>query len=462
MAENPEPHASSFRDPSGYIFRQNNVIYRAILKPYFDTYQKINEANLYQILFDEALLIRHTEREKSPEKIILQPEKIDFISYPYEWSFSQWKEAALLTLRIQRRLLDFNFSLKDASAFNVQFHLGKPIFIDTLSLEPYVEGAPWIAYRQFCEHFLAPLALMALTDIRLSQLFRTSLQGIPLDLARTLLPWRSRLNPHLLAHLHLHATNQKRWANSAVDAAELPSSKISRTSLLGILESLESAITSLHWQPKGTEWGDYYDQTNYTDHALEAKRQLVSTLLDQVEPAPKMVWDCGANNGYFSRIASERGIFTVAWDIDPAAVEQNYRNVRGQGETHLLPLLQDLTNPSFDCGWNAQERQSLRSRGPADTVFALALIHHLAISNNVPLPQISAFFANLTPWLLIEFVPKEDSQVKRLLAHRQDIFPSYHEAGFEDAFREHWEEMGKVPIQGTSRTLYLLRQRAPQ
>ena len=230
---------------------------------------------------------------------------------------------------------------------------------------------------------------------------------------------------------------------------------LSRKSLLGILDSLEMAIQSLHWQPTGTEWGDYYDNTNYSDAALVAKQELIGQLLDQITPTPGTVWDCGGNTGHFSRVASDRGIFTLSLDIDPAAVEQNYRQMRKKNETRLLPLVQDLTNPSNDCGWDQAERASLLNRRSADVAFALALVHHLVIGNNVPLVKVSEFFTQISPWLIIEFVPKEDSQVMRLLAHRKDIFPDYDEQCFENAFSKHWQQVNKVLIPGTKRILYL-------
>ena len=448
-------HPSSFRDPSGHIFLSGNQLFRHIDSVYVPVYDSCSESGLFADLFEKQLLIPHEEVERSDSHVVIQPERITFMSYPYEWCFSQWKDAALRTLQIQKIALNYHFCLKDASVFNVQFHNGKPIFIDTLSFEPYVEGTAWVAYRQFCEHFLAPLALMALKDIRLGTLFRTWMQGIPLDLATSLLPWRTRLNPNLFAHLYLHASSQKNLENRPGDAPARGETRISRQSLLGILESLEMAINSLHWKPTGTEWGNYYDNTNYSDAALVAKRELVGQFLDQITPTPATVWDCGGNTGHFSRVASDRGIFTLSLDIDPAAVEQNYRQMREKNETSLYPLVQDLTNPSNNCGWDLTERTSLIGRGPADVALALALIHHLAIGNNVPLEQISKFFTQFAPWLIIEFVPKEDSQVKRLLAHRQDIFPGYNEKGFESAFCEDWKLVSKVPIAGTVRSLYL-------
>ena len=349
-------------------------------------------------------------------------------------------------------------ALKDSSAYNIQFDLtsGKPVLIDTLSFETHQEGMPWVAYRQFCQHFLAPLAVMAYRDIRLSQLLRVYIDGLPLDLASSLLPRKTRFNFGLLTHLHLHASAQKRYAGQAVDTAG-SSRQMSQTSLLGLIDSLTNTIKKLTWQSVDTDWGDYYEDTNYSDAAMGQKEALVADFVGRA--APQMVWDLGANTGRFSRIASHKGITTLAFDIDPAAVEKNYLQIKAQKETHLLPLTLDLTNPSAGMGWANRERNSLAERANADLILALALVHHLAISNNVPLEMIAAYFSELAPWLVIEFVPKTDSQVQRLLVSREDIFENYTQAGFEQAFGAKYHLRATEAIQGSERQLYLMERK---
>ncbi len=222
-----------------------------------------------------------------------------------------------------------------------------------------------------------------------------------------------------------------------------------------MLDSLGSTVKGLRWEPSGTEWADYYSETNYTDAALVEKERLVGAFLDRV--APRTAWDLGANTGRFSRLASARGAMTVAFDIDPGAVERSYREAARREESGLLPLVLDLTNPSPGLGWANRERITIRDRGPADVVLALALVHHLAIGNNVPLPWVAELLADLARSLIIEFVPKSDSQVSRLLVVREDIFPGYTREGFEAAFVAHFSTEAVEPIPGTERTLYLLR-----
>ncbi|MFN2152160.1 MAG: SAM-dependent methyltransferase, partial [Anaerolineales bacterium] len=232
---------------------------------------------------------------------------------------------------------------------------------------------------------------------------------------------------------------------------------MSRQSMLGLIESLQATVKKLEWKVGGTEWGNYYDITNYSEAAFEHKKEIVAGWIERVKPA--LVWDLGANNGEFSRIASAAGIYTISSDIDPAAVEQNYRRVRQEKEENLLPLVLDLTNPSPALGWANREREAFDQRGPADIIFALALVHHLAISNNVPLLRVAEYFAGLGRWLVVEFVPKSDSQVKKLLRSREDIFGQYTKDGFEQAFGAYYWLREAIPVRDSERILYLYQKR---
>jgi ribosomal protein L11 methylase PrmA len=458
----PAPVAGSFRDPSGFVYRREGRLFRQINPVYAPIFERVMQSGLYAALVDAGQLIAHQPADLSfaatPQAAtVIQPDIIPFVSYPYEWSFSQLKQAALLTLDIQAQALKFALALKDSSAYNIQFIGARPVLIDTLSFEPYVEGQPWVAYRQFCQHFLAPLALMSKVDVRLQQLLRVYVDGVPLDLASRLLPGSTRFNFGLMSHVVLHAKSQQRYAQADV---KTHTGQMGRTSLLGLIDNLRSTVNALQWKPAGTEWGEYYEHTNYTSAALQEKQQLVAELLDRVSPAPRQVWDLGANTGVFSRLASQRGWYTVALDIDPAAVEIDYQTARAADEKNLLPLLMDLTNPSAGLGWALNERQSLIERGPIDVALALALIHHLAISSNLPFAHIAQFLANICDWLIIEFVPKSDSQVQRLLTSRVDIFSQYQPDIFEQVFAERFEILAQSPIPQTERTLYLMRRRA--
>ncbi len=452
---------ASFRDPSGFLFTRQGVLYRQVNRAYADEYTRLMESGLYGKLVKAGLLVPHTESDTRPadEKRafkVLCPERVPFISYPYEWSFGQLKDAALATLSIQKRALKLGMSLKDASAYNLQFHRGKPVLIDTLSFETYKEGEPWVAYRQFCQHFLAPLALMTYRDVRLSQLLRVYIDGVPLDLASQLLPGRTRWNFGLSTHIHLHASAQKRYADVAVTEAR-GRRKMSKDALFSLIESLRATVRKLVWKPAGTEWADYYAANNYTDFAFEHKKVLVGDWLSKI--APKTIWDLGANAGVFSRVAAETGAYVISSDIDPAAVEVNYRQVKESNEQNLLPLVLDLTNPSPAIGWQNRERDSFLQRGPVEAVLALALVHHLAISNNVPLERVAEFFAGCGEWLIVEFVPKSDSQVQKLLRSRVDIFSEYTRPGFESAFGQWYTIQSSSAVRDSERWLYLMKRK---
>ncbi len=446
---------SSFRDPSGFLFYRGGSLFRQVNKVYREDFELMINSGLYKKLVGKRLLISYSGADIppfEPEKAykVIQPEIIPFISYPYEWSFSQLKDAALAILEIQKTAFEFGMSLKDCSAYNIQFYNGRPILIDTLSLQKYQAGEPWVAYRQFCQHFLAPLALMSLKDIRFNQLLRIYLDGIPLDFAKKMLPFKISLFPHI----HLHASVQSYFQDKQVKTSAY---KVSNVSFRGLVDSLESAVSKLRWSAKGTEWGDYYDNTSYSSEAFEDKKAVVGNFLEKIKP--RNCWDLGANQGVFSRIAADKGINVVSFDSDPAAVENNYLECVKRGAGNILPLLIDLANPSPSIGWQNRERDSFIERGPADVVLALALIHHLAISHNLPLGKIAEFLSGICEFLIVEFVPKDDPQIKRLLATRKDIFDDYSRESFEREFSKLFALENSARLRDSGRNIYLMRKK---
>ena len=461
MTNESEALPSSFRDPSGFLFEREGTLCRQVNLIYRDHYDQLLSSGLYKTLTEKGLLVRHDEADippPDPQRAykIIKPQVVSFISYPYEWCFTQLKEAALAVLKIQKTAFEHKMSLKDASAFNIQFVDGRPLLVDTLSFEK-LQMRPWVAYRQFCQHFLNPLLLIAYKDFHLNQLSRVFIDGIPMSLASRLLPFRTRLRPGLASHVHLHALSQKYFSRREIRVRER---RVRPVSLAGLVESLESQVRNLTLRLKKTEWAEYYQETNYTPEEFERKKNIVQEFLDVMQP--DTVWDLGANIGIFSRLASRRGIPTVAFDADFIAVELNHRECLGKNEKNLLPLVMDLTNPTPAIGWENRERKSLLERGPVDAAFALALLHHLAISNNLPLPKIAEFLSRICRWLAIEFVPKSDSQVRRLLSTREDIFDRYSRSDFEEQFRRFFLTVRIAPVEGTGRILYLMKNRGSQ
>lgn len=458
----------SYRDPSGFVFRRDGVLHRQVNAVFADDWAAFQSSGLHAALVSEDILVadRPAPIHLAPEPgavAVIRPDEIGFISHPFEWSFSQLKDAALLTLRAQSMASERGMTLRDASAYNVQFRDGRPVLIDTLSFERAREGEPWKPYRQFCENFLAPLALMAHRDGRLGQLLRTWIDGIPLDLASELLPRGTRFSPGLAAHIHLHARAQRRHAGSvggAVTAGTPRAVTMSEGRRLALLDHVRRTVEGLHLPARGTEWADYADQTSYSAAGTASKEAIVRRLLEAVAAEGGLrAWDVGANTGRYSAIAAGAGFEVLALDGDWAAVERHYLALRAAGEGRIMPLLADIADPSPAIGWANAERASLLARANADVVVALALVHHLAIGRNVPLPMVAELLARLAANLVVEWVPKEDPMVQRLLATREDIFPGYSLDGFRAAFGRHFEIVEEAPIEDSRRVIFRMRAR---
>jgi hypothetical protein len=452
--ENREP--SSFRDPSGMVFEKEGRIYRRINAVYMPCYERLMNSGLYTELTKDGYLIAHKEIEfQDCGAKIIQPEEIPFISYPYEWCFEQYRDAALLTLQIQRLAMRHDMLLKDASAYNVQFKNGKTVFIDTLSFEMYDEG-PWPAYGQFCRHFFAPLLLMSCVDTRLGKMTQNYIDGIPIDLAALLLHGKGGFAAW--QHIRLHAASIKRFSGSeTVYKNNGNTPKITKKMLEAIIDGLIRSVEKMKIREESTEWGDYYQATNYTSGAAEQKAEIVDEFLRKIAPF-KTVWDMGANDGRYSRLALKYDADVAAFDIDHKAVSHNYLTARKNGES-LLPLLLDINAPSPAIGFANAERKTITGRRLPDLTLMLALIHHMVISNNLPLEMIASYIASFTSFLIIEFVPKSDSQVQRLLKTRIDIFNDYTQDHFETAFSAYFTMLGCRHIENTERTLYLFQKR---
>jgi len=392
----------SFRDPSGFIFVEDGIVYRQINQEYFDNYTSLMTSGLYDKLIAKKMIVPHIEIKRSSDKIIIQPTKIDFISYPYEWSFSQYKDAALLTLNIQKLALEHNMTLKDASAFNIQFAGSTPIFIDTLSFEKHREGSPWKAYGQFCRHFLAPLLLMSKVDLSLNKLVLSNIDGVSLSLATKLLPISTIVNPLIFIHLYLHAKMENKLVQS-----DGKKTKISKYALLGIIDQLQSIIKNLELKTNKTEWSDYYsdDGNNYTDSSFSFKKEMITAWAHEINP--KRAIDIGANTGVFSELfSSNNECFILSCDIDTLAVEKNY--LRHKNIHNLLPLIVDISNPVPAIGYHNLERESFLTRViqfKSEVVLALAVIHHLRITAGISLAMLAELFAKISnDYLIIEFV----------------------------------------------------------
>lgn len=455
-------HESSFRDNCGYIFVKDGVVYRRINIIYKDAYDKLMNSGLYQKLVEENLLIKHeiVEIQDFWDKnsyLTIKPEQLNFISFPYEWCFSQLKDAALATLKIAKIALEYGMVLRDASAFNIQFVNNKPVLIDSLSFGINY-NKPWVAYGQFCRHFLAPLLLAKYVDLRLIKYFSNEIDGFPLDLTSKLLPYKTKFNFSTFIHIHLHSKTITKY-NDKKTIGKKKDYNLSVNSLNALYSSLFNKIFSLKTSSKkNTEWASYYDDFSYNNNAFINKKQKVQEFLIKSKQYSEYLVDLGANDGEFSRIGLNEGFFVISSDIDYGACEINYQKTKINNEQNIIPLLTDLSNPTPAIGFNNTERNSFINRisEKQPVILALALIHHLSISNNLPFNKTASFFASLGKALIIEFVPKFDSQTQKLLVSREDIFDYYSKENFEKVYSQYFNIQEYYDIPETDRTLYLM------
>ena len=451
-------NTSSFRDPSGYVFIEDNKVKRVINPIYFEQYKSLTDSGFYKTLFDKKYLIPHQEVSKSDSKISIEASKIPFITYPYEWSFLQYKHAALLTLKIQKLCLENNFILKDASAFNITFHEGKPIFIDTLSFDFYKENNPWLAYKQFIMHFLGPLVLTKYFGQDHLKTLSQNLEGISLQKLSQLLPFKSYFSPTIFTNVHLLAKYDKKYESDK----KTVNNNLSKVSQVKLLDGLYDFIANLSVNEK-TEWDHYYNQINYNDVAYQFKKEVVKDWFLSIKG--ESLIDIGGNDGTFSRELKNVAKLIIVADVDPNAVEQNYKQVLKIKEKMILPIVANVLNPSANYGFNNEERFSFIDRVEdlhLDGCLALAVIHHITLSGNIPFSLSAKFFSKMAPNLLIEFPKRSDSWVQFLLDSKREFknhFDFYNEENFEKEYSVYFEILNKQKIASSERILYSLKRR---
>lgn len=454
---------SSFRDPDSQVFTEDGRIFRLIRQGAVPDYRHLMDSGLYRVLMAKGLLVPHEDVSttfphvrETQDDVVITPQGVPFISYPYEWSFSALKAAALATLDIQKLCLDHGMTLQDATAFNIQFCQGRWLLIDTGSFRIQKEFHAWGAYRQFCQHFLAPLLLMAHVDARLLSLFSHYLDGIPLDLASRLLPISAKLQPGVFMHIVMHSRyTLKDFDLSAVKAQQRP---ISKAAAYGLIDQLRGMVAGLELVRKETVWTNYENTHTYNQQEFEDKEGFIRAALTQV--SPDTVWDLGANTGHFSRLVAAQakpGVSIVSFEYDIMTVEAGERQSRACDRNRPLHLWMDLLNPTAGRGWAGEEWHSLAGRGPADLVLALALVHHLCLSGNIKFPQLVEFLAACGRYLVVEFVPKDDPQSQRLLKSRKDIYADYTQENFERALKTRFLILQTATVSATGRVLYLIK-----
>ena len=451
----------SFKDPDGGVFYQGGRVYRYFTPRGAARFRSMAKSGLLDPLIAEGAVME--TREVSLGEVpgllqvipgaafVVEHPRLPFISYCYEWPFEMLKAAALCHLEVLRVALDKGFILKDATPYNVQFIGSQPIFIDVASIEPYTEGQPWDAYNQFCRLFLNPLLLQALTGVRFQQWLRGALNGIaPAELGRVL-SWRQKLRPSVFPHVVLQAWLERTFASKGSVGFDPQQQTIPRKQILRLINKITATIERLKPGKPNSHWMGYDDENSYSLEGQSDKEAFVERFL--AAQKPKVVWDLGCNTGRYSAIAARHTNHVIAIDSDPDTVDLLYREAR-ESASNILPLVVDLLDPSPERGWAQAERSGLLKRGPADVALCLALVHHLAITGNVPLQNVVSWLARVARSGVVEFVPKEDPMIQVLLRFRRDVYDGYTQATFEAALREHFQINEQCTLPGSGRTLY--------
>lgn len=426
--------AGSFRDPAGRVFATGEQIFRTVMPDAARDYERFRDGGLMDDLIGKGLLVGASEADAHGlgdfargSAYVLEHPRVPFISYPYEWSFSLHKRAALHHLDVHLAALDAGFTLVDATAYNIQFDGARPLFIDHLSFRDYREGELWRGHRQFCMQFLNPLLLTACLGLPANSWFRGSLEGIAPEELAPLLSWRHNLSWTVLTHVTAQAALHRRSLRAGAPASSRTPT-LPLTALRGMLGGLRRFIARLEPKAARTVWGDYAGDNSYADAEAAAKRAFVGEMVAAVKPG--LLFDIGCNSGDYSEAAFDAGARRiVGFDFDHGALERSFRRFDGAA-TPFLPLWLDAANPSPAQGWAQRERKGLAERAKADALVALAFVHHIAIARNVPMDMVLDWLLAMAPVGVIEFPPKSDPMVQRLLAQREDIFPDYTEAAF--------------------------------
>ncbi len=454
--------SGSFRDPSGHVLISDNRVFRSINEVAREDYEAVRDKGVLSKAIEEGYLINFEELDKPDWPIetlgvayMVEHPRLPYISYPYEWSFSQLKAAALHHLNFQLWLLERDAVLSDATAYNIQFIGSKPVFIDLLSLRRYREGEFWSGHRQFCEQFLNPLLLRAFRGICHNAWFRGSLEGIStVDLAR-LIPLSKKFSWNVISQVLLLGKLEQKAINAPDKLTEKAKAqrRLSKTAYRGLLLQLRNWISKL--KPAGQEktvWGEYAHTHTYTSKEAALKRQFVKDFVEATQP--KTLIDIGCNTGDYSVAALEAGAeYVIGFDFDQQTIDLAFARSIEQ-RLPFLPLFLDAANPSPSQGWMQAERGGFMSRAKADALVALAFEHHLAIAKNIPLHQVVQWLVNIAPQGVIEFVPKSDSTVQKMLALREDIFCDYSMETFETHLKSCSKIIQKQVISESGRCLF--------
>ena len=454
--------SGSFRDRKAKVFYHKGGVYRVLSRAAMSNWDALSATRFFPRFSGSGKIVR-TEIVNSSDSPEVQPqgqwvgvlkhERIPFISYPYEWSFGMLKNAGLLQIELLLEALKEDLILKDSSAFNVQWRGSAPAFIDITSFEKLAPGEPWIGYRQFCQLFLYPLLLQAYKDVPFQLWLRGSLDGIESEDLVRLMSARDFLRPGVFTHVFLQARMQSRFGNSQRDVKrDLRKAGFSKQLIVSNLKRIHKLIQGLKWEPVRSVWADYAVTNAYSEEERERKAAFVRKVVHSC--FRELTWDLGCNTGVFSRIAAENARYVVALDADQLAVERLFQALKAERIKTILPLLNNLADPSPNLGWRGLERKSLANRGKPELVLCLALIHHLVIGANIPLGEFVEWLASLGADLVIEFITKKDALVQTLLRNKEDNYSDYDQEYFEECLSKAFDLVRHEKINSGRRILY--------
>ncbi|MCM0083729.1 class I SAM-dependent methyltransferase [Geomonas sp. Red32] len=461
--------ARSFRDPAGRLHFVGDSPVRQVYAEAADECRALVGGEFFQGMMKNGEVVRTRVLDKAPGELatvtrpgelILAHESIPFPSFPAEWCGEMLKAAALLTLEMAERGLARGVGLKDATPYNVLFKGSRPVFVDVLSFEKRDPLDPvWLAQGQFMRTFLLPLLAASHLGLPLSTLFLVRRDGMePEQLYRMLGPL-DRIRPRFLSPVSLPVWLSGRAEREAASVYRPRRSKsgeqaefVLRTQLKGLRRQVERS-----WRPPArSTWSDYETSCSYEKDAFDQKSSFVEEFLRRTRPG--RVLDVGCNSGHFSRLAAEAGSEVVALDQDPVVVEALYRKSAERG-MNILPLVVDVARPTPAAGWNNEETPSFlaRARGRFDAVFMLALVHHLVVTGQIPLDEVLALAARITNrHLVIEYVPPEDPQFKRLTRGRDSLYRQLTREHFERTAAQHFTIRERTKVIDQERWLYVM------
>ena len=457
----------SFRDPLSRVFVGEDRVVRAFTaagKADLDAVwsrKSIAGALSSGDLIESTLVDPAAAGLSGPWAAAMIHPRVPFISYPYEWTFSMLKDAALLQLRLTRQTLVDGVGLKDATPYNVQFIGSRAQFIDAGSFEVRRKSDPWYGYRQFCELFLYPLMLQAYLGVGFQPFLRGAVNGISPDTMRKLLPASIR-HPRKgrLTHVVLHAAAQNRFADTEVEVKkEAAKAGMSAAVLDATLRKLEKLVSSLQLGDKKSTWSEYTERGHYIEDSLDEKERFVR---DAVASRPRrLVTDIGCNDGKFSRIAAAHSDHVVAMDADPLVVDRLYCSLRAEKNEKILPLYVDMSDSGGGIGWRGRERPGVFDRGTPDVVLYLAVIHHVAITFNIPVAAQLDMLADLAPEIVIEMPHADDPMVRKLLVNkRAGIHDDFNLDEFERLLGERFDVKSRLLLSSGTRTIFHAVRRA--